>query len=110
MPRISSTTSPAGPAELPVPSTSAPRSFTTILAPWLANSRACSRPMPRPAPVMTTMRPSQIPTWLLSLQVGLRLVDLVLVGCGRHPIQLAQFPLKDLPRIFPRQPIHEIDG
>src|SRR5579875_2787880 len=61
MARISSTTCPAGPVELPVPSTSDPRSLTTTLAPWRANSRACSRPMPRPAPVTTTTRPSQIP-------------------------------------------------
>ncbi len=37
------------PNEPPVPSTSAPRSLTTTLAPWRANSRACSRPIPRPA-------------------------------------------------------------
>src|SRR5665647_3158427 len=51
----------AGPAELPLPSTSAPRSFTTTLAPCRANSMAWPRPMPRPAPVMMTTRPSQIP-------------------------------------------------
>ena len=42
-----------------VPSSSAPRSLTTTLAPWRANSSACSRPMPRPAPVTMTTRPSQ---------------------------------------------------
>ena len=54
MVRISSTTSPAGPVEPPVPSTSAPRSLTTTLAPWRANSMAWPRPMPRPAPVTIT--------------------------------------------------------
>src|SRR6202012_5980521 len=34
---------------------------TTTLAPSLANSSACSRPMPRPAPVMTATRPSNAP-------------------------------------------------
>ena len=58
---ISSTTSPAGPSDRPLPSTSAPRSLTTILAPWLANSMAWARPMPRPDPVMTTTRPSLMP-------------------------------------------------
>src|ERR1700679_3414885 len=61
MPRISSTTWPAGPRAEPGPSTSAPRSLMTSLAPSLANSRACSRPMPRPAPVMTATRPSSAP-------------------------------------------------
>ena len=61
MARISSTTSPAGPVEPPEPSSSAPRSLTTTLAPWRANSRACARPMPRPAPVTMTTRPSQMP-------------------------------------------------
>src|SRR6186997_3357683 len=37
-----------------------PRSFTTTLAPWEASISACSRPIPRPAPVTTQMRPSQI--------------------------------------------------
>src|SRR5262245_17680879 len=59
--RISSTTSAAGPVERPVPSSSAPRSFTTTLAPWRANSSACARPRPRPAPVTMTTRPEQIP-------------------------------------------------
>jgi hypothetical protein len=68
---MASTTSPAGPAELPDPSGSDPRSLTTTLAPWRANSSACSRPMPRPAPVTITTRPSQIPrappVWLISV-------------------------------------------
>src|SRR5579859_2760283 len=63
--RISSTTSPAGPVEPPVPSTSAPRSLTITFAPCLANSMAWPRPMPRPAPVTTTTRPSQIPDMCL---------------------------------------------
>src|SRR3954471_8056706 len=36
-----------------------PRSFTTTLAPWDASISAYSRPIPRPAPVITQMRPSQ---------------------------------------------------
>src|SRR5579871_5094735 len=60
--RIASTTSPAGPSELPAPSSDTPTSFTTTRAPWRANSRAWARPMPRPAPVTITTRPSQIPT------------------------------------------------
>src|SRR5580692_10538835 len=61
MARTSSTTSPAGPVELPELSISPPKSLTTTLAPSLANSSACSRPMPRPAPVMTATRPSNAP-------------------------------------------------
>ena len=38
--RMRSTTSPAGPSDLRSPSTSTPRSFTTTLAPWRANSKA----------------------------------------------------------------------
>src|SRR5580698_5767868 len=99
MPRISSTTWPAGPAELPDPSTSAPRSLTTILAPCEANSSACSRPMPRPPPVMTTTRPSQMPT----------LHSFLLVGLGCCSILIAQLPLEDLPRILARQLVGEVD-
>src|SRR5947208_1518225 len=58
---ISSTTSAAGTWELPDPSRAPPRSFTTTRAPWRANSSAWARPMPRPAPVTMTTRPSQIP-------------------------------------------------
>src|SRR5919197_6471575 len=45
----------------PVPSGAPPRSLTTTFAPSLENSSACSRPMPRPAPVMTAIRPSSAP-------------------------------------------------
>ena len=38
-----------------------PRSLTTTLAPWRANSSAWARPRPRAAPVTITTRPSQIP-------------------------------------------------
>src|SRR5699024_1999428 len=37
------------------------KSLTTTLAPSAAKASACSRPMPRPAPVTMTTRPSQIP-------------------------------------------------
>src|SRR4051812_48042070 len=59
--RTSSTTSWAGPASEPVPSLAAPTSLTTTFAPSRAKSSACSRPMPRPAPVMTVTRPSSAP-------------------------------------------------
>ena len=55
---ISATTSSAGVASEPVPSGDPPRSFTTTLAPSAANKSACSRPIPRPAPVMMATRPS----------------------------------------------------
>jgi hypothetical protein len=58
---ISSTTCCAGVASLPLPSFAPPRSLTTTLAPSDANSSACSRPMPRPAPVMIATRPSSVP-------------------------------------------------
>ena len=58
---ISSTTCWAGPTSSPVPSMEPPRSFTTMLAPWADSSSACSRPMPRPAPVTMATRPSQMP-------------------------------------------------
>ena len=40
-----------------VPSRATPRSLTTTFAPSRANASACSRPIPRPAPVMATTRP-----------------------------------------------------
>src|SRR4051812_38441386 len=58
MPSISSTTCCAGEVSAPVPSTLPPRSLTTTLAPCRANDRACSRPIPRPAPVTMATRPS----------------------------------------------------
>ncbi len=54
---ISFTTCCAGDVSAPVPSGLPPRSFTTTLAPSDANSSACSRPMPRPAPVTIATRP-----------------------------------------------------
>src|SRR5271169_6729579 len=105
MPRTSSTTSPAGPADEPDPSTSAPRSLITSLAPWLANSRACSRPIPRPAPVMTTTRPSQIPTFS---SFGWSLRPDAVLYCS--PVLLTQLPLEDLPSILPRELGHEVDA
>src|ERR1700722_13500595 len=112
MPRISSTTWPAGPSDEPDPSTSAPRSLMTSLAPWLANSRACSRPMPRPAPEMPTTRPSQIPTFSSSFAVVSSLVCQSRWS-GRlrcRPVLLSQLPLEDLPSILPRQLRHEVDA
>src|ERR1700716_2414943 len=44
--RIRSTTSPDGPLDEPLPSSSAPMSLTTTLAPWRGNSRACARARP----------------------------------------------------------------
>src|SRR3984893_204165 len=58
---ISSTTCWAGVRSSPVPSIAPPRSLTTTLAPSAANNSACSRPMPRPAPVMMATRPSSAP-------------------------------------------------
>ena len=49
---ISSTTDWAAETSVPEPSTAPPRSFTTTLAPSDAKRSACSRPMPRPPPVM----------------------------------------------------------
>src|SRR5205809_314468 len=64
---ISATTSCAGVAVgCPVPSKCAPRSFTTTLAPCCAMSSACSRPMPRPEPVMIAecARDGSLVPWL----------------------------------------------
>ena len=66
---ISSTTCWAGVASLPEPSAAPPRSLTTTAAPSFANSKACSRPRPRPAPVMMATRPSSAPTCLSFDQV-----------------------------------------
>src|ERR1700722_15662165 len=44
--------------EAPLPAMSPPRSFTTAVPPRLAISSAYVRPMPPPAPVTTTTRPS----------------------------------------------------
>src|SRR5215212_6311691 len=62
MSSIAATTSLAGPRSDPVPSGRLPRSFTTTWAPSDASIRACSRPMPRPAPVTIATRPSHNPT------------------------------------------------
>src|SRR4051812_28518789 len=59
--RIRSMTSPAGPVDEPLPSASVPRSLTTTLAPCRPNSNAWPRPIPRPAPVTMTTRPSHRP-------------------------------------------------
>src|SRR3954470_17817 len=61
MPLISCTTCCAGLRSPPVPSTFPPRSLTTTLAPCRANDSACSRPMPRPAPVTMAILPSHSP-------------------------------------------------
>src|SRR3984957_5580553 len=117
MPLISSTTSPAGPVEEPEPSISPPRSLMTTLAPCRANSSACSRPMPRPAPVMTTTRPSQIPTFSSFVfdQHGFRSAWFQSAWFWsarrrRRPVLLTQLPLEDLPSILPRQLGHEVDA
>src|SRR5258706_7696992 len=55
---ISSTTCWAGLRSPPVPSTLPPRSLTTTFAPCAARLSACSRPIPRPAPVTIATRPS----------------------------------------------------
>src|SRR5947209_14840261 len=72
---ISSTTDCAGEASSPTPLTSPPRSLTTTLAPWRASDSACSRPMPRPAPVTSATRPSHSPDMaVLSLSRVLELL------------------------------------
>ncbi len=58
---ISSTTFWAVVRSSPEPFTAQPRSLTTTLAPSLANNNACSRPIPRPAPVMIATLPSSAP-------------------------------------------------
>src|SRR5579884_270678 len=58
---ISSTTCWAGVRSSPEPSMAPPRSLTTTLAPSWAKRSACSRPMPRPAPVMMATLPSSAP-------------------------------------------------
>src|SRR4051794_16022687 len=58
---ISATTCCAGVASVPVPSLAPPTSLTTTRAPSRANKSACSRPIPRPAPVMIATRPSSDP-------------------------------------------------
>src|SRR6516165_10715599 len=72
--RIASTTSFAGPTELPDPSTLDPRSLTITRAPCRASSKACSRPRPRPAPVTIATRPSQIPDIARLPPLGARLL------------------------------------
>src|SRR3954451_12719206 len=66
---ISSTTSWAGPASLPLPSMLTPRSTTTTLAPSAANSIAVPRPIPRPEPVTTAVLPSSQPSGITHLLV-----------------------------------------
>src|ERR1700757_5077037 len=63
---ISSATAWAGPDDEPPPSLAPPRSLTTTLAPCAAKARACARPMPFPAPVMTTTRPVHVPAGMCS--------------------------------------------
>src|ERR1039458_6538767 len=65
--RISLTTSSAGERDCPVPSKWPPRSLTTTLAPCLASNNASSRPMPRPAPVITATLPVSSAILLIQL-------------------------------------------
>ena len=53
---ISSATSCAGPASVPVPSQLPPKSLTTTFAPCAPSERAYSRPSPRQPPVTTVTR------------------------------------------------------
>src|SRR5688572_18613959 len=62
---ISSATDWAALTSLPLPSVPPPRSFTTTRAPSDAKSSACSRPIPRPAPVITATRSSSPATCIL---------------------------------------------
>src|SRR5271163_2817274 len=78
---ISAATSCAGPVSAPSPSLLPPRSLTTILAPSLANSSACERPMPRPPPVITATRPSNAP---------IDRTPLLSVGYYREPVSDGQ--------------------
>ena len=66
---ISATVCCAGVISDPEPSLAPPRSLTTTLAPCEANNKACSRPRPRPAPVIIATRPSSVPMVIL-LQVS----------------------------------------
>src|SRR4051794_23133975 len=72
---ISATTCCAGVASVPVPSLAPPRSLTTTRAPSRANSSACSRPIPRPAPVMIATRPSSDPIGSLLVDDGTLVSD-----------------------------------
>src|SRR5438477_2166180 len=58
---ISSTVCIAALGSPPSPCMSPPRSLTTTRAPSLAKRSACSRPRPRPAPVMIATLPSSAP-------------------------------------------------
>ena len=58
IPLISCTTCSAGLKSPPLPSMFPPRSLTTTLAPCDAKLSACSRPIPRPAPVTMAIFPS----------------------------------------------------
>src|SRR5512146_2050369 len=64
---MSSTTSCAGVRSPPLPSSPAPMSLTTTLAPWRAMSIAMARPMPRPAPVTITTLPSTMRACVISI-------------------------------------------
>ena len=55
---ISATTCAAGSSSCPLPSGLTPGSFTITRAPSEAASSAVARPIPRPAPVIATTRPS----------------------------------------------------
>src|SRR3954453_883398 len=72
---ISATTCCAGVASVPAPSLAPPRSLTTTRAPSRANSSACSRPIPRPAPVMIATRPSSDPIGSLLVDEGTLVSD-----------------------------------
>src|SRR5580704_10497194 len=63
---ISSATAWAGLDDEPAPSRGPPRSLTTTLAPCAAKARACARPIPFPAPGMTTTRPVHVPAGICS--------------------------------------------
>src|SRR5579885_670769 len=75
--RISLTTSSAGERDCPVPSKCPPRSLTTTLHPCFAINSASSRPIPRPAPVMTATFPSNSAIVLVPLCLRVRINGLL---------------------------------
>src|SRR6266545_3040445 len=80
---ISSTTSWAGVSFRRSPASETPRSLTTTLAPASARANACSRPMPRPAPVTIATFPSRDGTAIPSYHASCREVKALRRGARR---------------------------
>src|SRR5690348_15788141 len=111
--RISATTCSAGVLLAPSPFTDVPRSLTSTLAPAAAIASAKSRPMPPPAPVMSTTLPASIAVLCdampSSLDAALNPASVAIIGASDNPHKVGGRPLLYLQRYGYRGAIYPIN-